>query len=245
MTEKNKNQFIIDSGVTENLSKIAQQYKTNLEPIVSQMNLIQSSLPDLSHFNGIADFIQNSSIGQTAEMLRNVTENLHSITHFDPDLIRLPDYSYVIETNSNEDVETENYLSNTEAYNFLYELETFLRKFIIDKLLEGKELEQIISNELIEIWKGRKRKEEEISLSESSYHLIEYSDFNDLKAIFEKRTNKKILKDFFNEQRIDSVISKLNELDPIRKKIAHSRKLTEEEITRIKLYSKDILQILK
>ena len=61
--------------------------------------------------------------------------------------------------------------------------------------------------------------------------------------ILKKGKNREKLRDIINDQEFESVVSKLHELDPIRKKIAHSRPLTLVEFDRIKMYGEDITKL--
>ena len=76
------------------------------------------------------------------------------------------------------------------------------------------------------------------------YRLIEYSDFSDLKRIFLKGKNKEEFSDLLNDVQFRGLITKLDELDPIRKKVAHSRRLSKKEFDRLKMYANDISSIL-
>ncbi len=92
-------------------------------------------------------------------------------------------------------------------------------------------------------WQSRKKEEEKNPLIDGGYELIDYSDFTDLKQILEKGRNYTLFEDIMNQEHFKLVISKLHELDPIRKKIAHSRQLTKKEFNRLVLYTEDIQTI--
>ena len=129
---------------------------------------------------------------------------------------------------------------NLPAYELLCTLEVYLRvlikKTIIEPNLRGK-----IPDAIETRWKARKKTEERNTHSDAKYELIDYSDFTDLKEIFQKGRNADLFKDVFNQEQFKAVITKLHELDPIRKKIAHYRPISEKELTRLGLYSGDIL----
>lgn len=131
---------------------------------------------------------------------------------------------------------------NYEAYRFLSNLETYLRYLITKKIIEPYErnLESKIPRDVLSRWEERKSCD-----TSDEYDLIYYSDFTDLKIIFEKGRNKDLFNDIFSNEEYKALITKLHELDPIRKKIAHSRPLTEIEFTRLVLYYNDIFIIIK
>ena len=143
--------------------------------------------------------------------------------------------------------QNEDFLFNFEAYEHLYDLEHYLRGLIQVRIIEPNKsnLENKIPPEMIEEWKSRKEEEEKNPLIDGNYELIDYSDFTDLKRIFEKGRNYKLFEDTINQEHFKVVISKLHELDPIRKKIAHSRPLSKKELDRLILYTEDISKIFK
>jgi len=137
---------------------------------------------------------------------------------------------------------------NFKGYPFLYNLERLLRSLVQERIFSKYPKDRItdkIPSDILEEWKKRRQTETENPLVEGDYDLIEYSDFSHLKIIIEKRNNKKDFLDIFNDQELTGIITKLNELDPIRKKIAHSRSLTENEFLRLKLYAEDIARIMQ
>jgi hypothetical protein len=143
---------------------------------------------------------------------------------------------------SNTDV-----IFNFEGYPFLYNLERLIRDLVRVRICEKyrMRLTEKIPLDILNEWEKRRDTEKENPFVEGDYDLIEYSDFNHLKIIIEKRSNKKDFLDIFNDQELTGIITKLNELDPIRKKIAHSRSLTETEFTRLKMYAEDIVRIMQ
>ena len=143
--------------------------------------------------------------------------------------------------------QNEDFLFNFEAYEHLYDLERYLRGLIQVRIIEPNKsnLENKIPPEMIEKWKSRKEEEEKNPLIDGNYELIDYSDFTDLKHLFEKGRNYKLFEDIINQEHFKVVISKLHEMDPIRKKIAHSRPLSKKELDRLILYTEDISKIFK
>ena len=136
---------------------------------------------------------------------------------------------------------------NIKAYESLYVLERYLRTLINVRIIEPNKsnLENKIRPEMLKEWKSRKEEEEKNPVIDGNYELIDYSDFTDLKRIFEKGRNYKIFEDIINQEYFKVVISKLHELDPIRKKIAHSRSLSKKEMSRLVLYTEDIRNCFK
>jgi hypothetical protein len=141
------------------------------------------------------------------------------------------------------DIESE---FNFMGYRFLYELECFLRDIIQEMIVEPnqKNLGNFIPKNILELSQKRKEIEESSSYTYGSYRWIDYCDFNDLKTILEKGKNRRYLSDILDEEQFKCMVSKLHELDPIRKKIAHSRSLTKEEFNRLSMYSEDISRML-
>jgi len=136
---------------------------------------------------------------------------------------------------------------NFKAYEALYYLERHLRNLIQVKIIEPNEgnRKNKMPTGIIEEWKSRKEEEGKNPLIDGDYELIDYSDFTDLKRIFEKSKNHKLFEDKVNQESFKTVITKLHELDPIRKKIAHSRPLSKKEFDRLIVYTGDIINIFK
>lgn len=135
------------------------------------------------------------------------------------------------------------------GYEFLFELEVYLRNQIFDRIFRPckneKEYANYVDADILIEWKKRKKAEEEDPLIEGKYRIIDYSDFTHLKMILERGKNVTKFRDVLNQEQYKGVISRLHELDPIRKKIAHSRLLTEKEFNRLRLYSEDILTLFQ
>ena len=138
------------------------------------------------------------------------------------------------------------YIFNFEAYKFLYGLERYLRSIIQIKIIEPNEnIKNKIPHGLMADWESLKKKEEGSHVTDGNYELIDYSDFTDLKRIFEKGKNYELFGDIIDQESLKVVLTKLGELDPIRKKIAHSRPLSKKELDRLILYTEDINKIFK
>lgn len=153
-----------------------------------------------------------------------------------------------IETKLDEILETDLEISfNIAGYELLYTLERMMRDLIHQRIVKPNmdNLQTKIPADVLEGMKKRKEVEENNPISIGSYELIEYCDFTDLKKILEKGRNHESFSDIFSFEEIKTVYSKLGELDPIRKKIAHSRPLTRKEFERLRLYATDILDRIR
>ena len=135
---------------------------------------------------------------------------------------------------------------NYDGYRLLYNLERFLRDLIYQKICVPckKMIQNKINVKVIQKWEERKNDEERNPLMKKGYRLIDYSDFGDLKGVFLKGKNEDLFSDLFSGEQFKNFISKLNELDPIRNKIAHSRPLSKDEFDRLQMYANDITQLL-
>jgi len=132
---------------------------------------------------------------------------------------------------------------NYPAYKLLCNLEVYFRCLIQKIIIEPNSgnLENKIPVSIIDKWKERKEAEENNPVVDSGYELIYYSDFTDIKEILQKGKNFKLFESIFKEEQFKIITSKLHELDPIRKKIAHYRPLSKNEFERLRIYANDIL----
>jgi len=142
----------------------------------------------------------------------------------------------------NSDIE-ESLLDTNESYGVLKDLENMLRKCIQTELsnISPNWWQTRIPNDVRTLAEERKRKNE-IQwpwFSAKDIELINFLDFNDYIKIISKRDNwnecfQKVFKDK------DVLSTKLKELDPIRKAIAHSRNLDKIENIRLNLHAHDL-----
>jgi len=139
------------------------------------------------------------------------------------------------------------FLFNIKGYELLFALERLLRNIIHERicLVHQLTITERIDPNIIKRWKKRRTKEINDCLLNGEYRLIDYSDFKDLKDIFENEKNQELFFDLLDKKRFRSIISKLDELEPIRNKIAHSRSLTKREFNKLKIYADDIYRLLK
>ena len=251
--------FDISKQMADNAKDIPRILSVAFEPIQRS----QSKLKDLVEFQSAL----NEAITKHATAMQRITTPLPMLSSpilraeslfsnlTDRELESKKSLSEVLEKDE-EEIEHEiqfiseqnaDFLFNFEAYEHLYDLERYLRGLIQVKIIEPNKsnLENKIPPEMIEEWKSRKEEEEKNPLIDGNYELIDYSDFTDLKHIFEKGRNYKLFEDIINQEHFKAVISKLHEMDPIRKKIAHSRPLSKKELDRLILYTEDISKIFK
>lgn len=169
----------------------------------------------------------------------------------DEELEQRSSFSDILEKREEEIAEEIKFISEKEydftfnypAYKLLCNLEVYFR-YLIQKIIiepNNGNLENKIPVSIIDKWKQRKVAEESNPIVDSGYELIYYSDFTDIKEILQKGKNFRLFEDIFKEEQLKIITSKLHELDPIRKKIAHYRPLSRNEFERLRLYTDDIL----
>jgi len=91
---------------------------------------------------------------------------------------------------------------------------------------------------------AEKRKKKDDANSGTGLHPIHYVDFPDYDKIISRKDNwVQLFKPFFGDQLIIS--AKFRELDPIRNAIAHPRPLNNRQITKLRLYSAEIIGQMK
>lgn len=130
----------------------------------------------------------------------------------------------------------------SEPYQILKDLETNLRQFI-----DSKSSQITIPIDVQE--KAKQNLEKSQSpwpwVKTENKSLTAYIDFPDYAKIIQKRDNRRnIFPEIQDERIVDSIITKLKELEDIRNKIAHSRPITVQESTTLRLYTIQILQTI-
>jgi len=199
--------------------------------------------PELTFFPQVS--LKLSPINALSEVIRII-----------PELSKKNDTNHVqvladkknIEKELDEIIGTEQEISfNIVGYELLYTLERMMRDLIHQRIIKPNmdNLQTKIPPDVLEGMKKRKSVEENNPISSGTYELVEYCDFTDLKKILEKGRNHEFFTDIFSFDEMKAVYSKLGELDPIRKKIAHSRPLTRKEFERLRMYATDILGQIK
>lgn len=125
------------------------------------------------------------------------------------------------------------------AYSILYALENRLRIFIEKKLREkygDQWWAEGASQKIRAKAEGRKAEEPHSVLS-----LISYTEFGELRRII--MNNWDIFRDTFKSQ--SGIVGKVDELEPIRNEIAHSRLLSNKQIAKLELFFKEITEMVE
>ena len=129
-----------------------------------------------------------------------------------------------------------------ELYYLYFCLENSIRNTIINRLKEisGENWWEIkVPNNVKRKVEERRTQEKNTPFSERSEEPIYYTDFKDLFDIIEE--NWDIFSDTYRS--VESVKQTLNTLNVLRRPIAHSSILEEDEILRFKLHIKDWVRI--
>jgi len=135
----------------------------------------------------------------------------------------------------------------SEPYNLLKEFERSLREFIETRLsfIAPNWWKERIPGDVKEKAEERKNRNDTLWpwIEKGEVHPIYYINFSDYVKIITKRDNwKEVFSTYFIDKNIIS--AKLRELEPIRNNIAHFRELNSSDITKLKLYSKEILDCI-
>lgn len=207
-----------------------------IEPLTTIGERIGKPLTTMMNYN--SPILTSISYATPLLEQKNSEATLGQILKRDPEDIK-NDLEKVIA--ANEDI-----IFNYFGYRFLSDLEMFLRGLIQKRIIEPYSgiIENKIPKSILNEWKRRKKEEENNTMVDSGYELIDYSDFTDLKQIFEKGRNLNEFSDLANGEVLKGLISKLQELDPIRKKIAHSRALSKREFDKLQIYAENIFRTL-
>ncbi|HEY4479697.1 MAG TPA: DGQHR domain-containing protein [Candidatus Paceibacterota bacterium] len=137
----------------------------------------------------------------------------------------------------------------SDPYQILKDLESNLRQFIENKLSQATD----------HWWKQRipkdvqEKAELKLEKSQSPWpwvkaedkYPIAYIDFPDYAKIILRADNRRhLFPEIKSDAPIESIVTKLKELEDIRNKIAHSRPITVQESTTLRLYTTQILQTI-
>lgn len=217
------------SGISPTIKKLVELNKTLIESRKHIVNTQNLAMPLL---------LQPSPILRAENLFSKITDTELDSHKLFSDILEKKDEDIDFISGQNKD-----FTFNFPAYELLCNLEIYLRLLINKIIIEPNagNLKNKIPVDILTKWEKRKDIEENNSLSDGEYELIDYSDFTDIKIIFEKRNIFKLFKGIFSQEQFKSVTSKLHELDPIRKKIAHFRPISEADLNRLILYSDDIL----
>ena len=135
-----------------------------------------------------------------------------------------------------------------DSYQALNDLELGLRDLIEDKLgaLSQNWWKERIPGD-VQTYASQRKQDNERQwpwFKSSEYSLVYYINFDDYRKIISKRDNwREAFQDVFKDKSI--IESKLRELEPIRKSIAHHRTLEESAKSKLRLYSKEILVTIR
>jgi len=126
---------------------------------------------------------------------------------------------------------------NNEAFRYLYGIEVGLREFILDSLQsigEPNWYKKYLPGNAQQNFKRGVEYERGLKWAQwIPHHPIYYIDFPDLKEIITRKDNwNNIFKSIFNRK--DFLVVYLSELEPVRNKIAHNRKLHNAELDMVK-----------
>lgn len=158
-----------------------------------------------------------------------------------------PHYIFLINVHREKQREKYHFSYDTLNYHMasselLFKLETSLRNFIHKNanILKGKDwMEKVLSEKKLFDIKRRKKSEEEYKwLYNKGLPLLYFSNFHDLKDILINIFSSKL-------RRIGELKVKMQEIEAIRNAIAHNRPIHEEIYHRLKLYCKDIEEMIK
>ncbi|MGE0793461.1 MAG: hypothetical protein AB7V77_04770 [Candidatus Woesearchaeota archaeon] len=246
---KNMRQINKSLNMTLNISNHLPDISSALKELTKMSDVVKASqeiirlnnskfVKDLVKMSYSIPLMDPSPMLQMASLFRNIT----------PQNIEEKEEEIKQTIQSIEEIKDQDAIFNFEAYKFLFEIETFLRSLIHKKIIEAfpKDLESKIPSEKLKMWQDKKNQELKNKYCDDvDYPLIQYSNFTDLKEIFEMKKNRKLFSDLITDEELKVILSKLQELDPIRKKIAHSRVITKDELKRIELYNADIVKIMQ
>ncbi len=126
------------------------------------------------------------------------------------------------------------------AYSKLYLLENYIRDFLENKLYE-KYKDDWWSKGVPNNIKPKAEKNKNKDKRDKNY--IYYLDFGDLRKIIQYKENwSSIFSEIFKTQ--TGIIGRLEELEPIRHSIAHTRMLNNGELLKIELFFKEIPEMI-
>lgn len=256
--------------IQSQMKELSQAYDVSkqMAEIAKTMQGVQNKVNSLPIMNSsLQELVRSRSI--LTEATRNImnTQKLVVPLFLEPSPIlraenlfsKIPDkkleqkssFSEILEKREEEIAEDLRFISEKEydftfnypAYKLLCNLEIYFRCLIQKIIVEPNSgnLENKIPVNIIGKWNERKEAEENNPVVDSGYELIYYSDFTDIKEILQKGKNFKLFESIFKEEQLKIITSKLHELDPIRKKIAHYRPLSKNEFERLRMYANDIL----
>jgi len=138
---------------------------------------------------------------------------------------------------------------DTEAYQLLKTLENALRNFIQTKLtsIDHNWWEKRIPEEVQMKANRRKMIDERLypwHVQKKKLHPIHYVDFSDyVKIITFDKNWRQVFQKFFKNKLF--LVTKLKELEPIRRAIAHSKDISTKDLQKLKLYIEELLACIE
>lgn len=134
-------------------------------------------------------------------------------------------------------------LKIAKPYNALYKLENTLRDFVhlqLNSVSKNWMKELIPDTNMIKRWEERMIKQNKNKKhSEHIENIISYSDFSDLKILIINKNNwKKCFSNYFDNK--EQLQIRLDELQEIRNDVAHSRKISDDNMLLLDIYSSRI-----
>jgi len=138
-----------------------------------------------------------------------------------------PDYDSS-ETDEESDDEEKGFARTNEAHDRLQRLETQLRQFIDQVMVEALGPEwpkHRMPPNVVETWRNKKQRAQRNT--DADLPLIAYADFTDYETVICKRDNWKLFERYFD--RPESVRESLQRLYPIRIDTMHSRMITQDD----------------
>lgn len=136
-----------------------------------------------------------------------------------------------------------------EAFKMLRTLETEIRSFVkssLEKAVGENWWQDRVPLDIRTKAEERMDKEERIyqwHVEEDEEPMV-YVDFSGYVQIILRKNNwRELFKDTFEKE--ERIKTKLQELEPIRNKVFHSRRISREDLDRLRLYSTDILRAIR
>lgn len=123
--------------------------------------------------------------------------------------------------------------TNLELYSLIYKIEVGLRELLIQKLGEkdSRWWKQRLPGDVLDKYKSGRIDERKVTwIGLIPHHPLYYIDFPDLRKVIERNDNwKDVFQVIFSDK--DVVCGLLREIEPIRNKIAHNRKVSKHDVT--------------
>jgi len=185
--------------------------------------LIFTDLEARSHFYGSLGV----NVALTDLPTRAFRESLAIADLWDAPAPLVGDYD-APETHDKGDEDEQGFARTNEAHDRLQRLETQLRRFIDQIMIEecGPEWpKHRMQPQVFETWRDKKQRAQRHT--EADLPLIAYADFTDYELVICKRDNWRLFEKYFD--RPESVRESMQRLYPIRIDTMHSRPITQDD----------------